>query len=491
MSAAVEVQPTRKAGPLIPIGLLLTVTFLVFCPSLGSSFHLDDVTLFSDPTVTAPSGGRYVWRPLQTRPLTYFTFWLNYQLGGQNAIGYHAVNVFLHLLAVWLLYGLCRRIAGVKAAFIAAVLFALHPIQTEPVAYIFERATLLATVFCLLTAYAWLDGDYPRAIGLFVLALLSKEECVAFPFFLLLIRAAILPAITMLCLSLAAGIRVLLAVDLLKVSGAGSRAGITPLDYLSTQGFVILRYFRLLLVPFGFTCDPDIPIRRDWQAWLAWAAVIGVVAIVWRFHPNGKWFAAGLILLAPSSSIFPAEDLAADRRMYLPLIALCLFAGLVLQHVRRTSILVPVAAGLAVVTAMRVQVWRSEQTLWAEAVERGPRKLRPRVLLARVSEPEVALRLLEEAQALAPNDPRPLIEKGVRLMALKQTEPALRELEHALAIAPEDPTVLNNYGVALSMAGRNAAAIEQFRHALRVDPCSATSRTNLLRLGVSASGPCR
>ena len=267
MNAAVPTQPHQQPAWLnVPFALLITVTVLVFSHSLASGFHLDDITLFSDPVITSPFGWWYVWRPLQTRPLTYFTFWLNFQIGGRNAIGYHAINVSVHLLAVWLLYRFVTRMAGTRTALIAAVVFALHPIQTEPVAYVFERATLLATVFCLLCAHSWLDGHYPRSIGFFVFALLSKEECVTFPLFLLMIRPTILPALSMLCLSLVAGARTLFALELLQISGAGSRAGISPLHYLSTQGPVIVRYLRLLLLPYGFTCDPEIPIRTDWHA---------------------------------------------------------------------------------------------------------------------------------------------------------------------------------------------------------------------------------
>ena len=149
----------------LPVALLLTVTAAAFSPSLGASFHLDDITLFSDPVITSHSGWWYIWRPLQTRPLTLLRFWLNYQLGGQNAAGYHALNILLHVLATWLVYRLIARIAGRKAAYLGAALFALHPIQAEAVNYVFERATLLAAVFCLLSAHAWLDGAWHRAIG--------------------------------------------------------------------------------------------------------------------------------------------------------------------------------------------------------------------------------------------------------------------------------------------------------------------------------------
>jgi hypothetical protein len=350
---------------------------------------------------------------------------------------------------------------------------------------------VLATLFCFLAAHSWLDGNFRKAAGFFIFALLSKEECVLFPLFLLLLRRAVLPLVCMLGLSLLAGARVLLALELLHISGAGSRAGISSMAYFSTQGTVIWRYLRLLVVPYGFTCDPDISIIRDWRGWAAWAALLLVAALVWKIHPYGRWFSAGLLLLAPSSSFFPAEDLAADRRLYLPMAAFACLAGIILRRVKRRTILLLCVAGLIALSAVRIHVWKSEKTLWAEAVERGPRKLRPRVLLSRAYDAETALRILDVAEAVAPNDPRPKVEKAVRLLSAQLPERALPELERALAAAPDDIAALNNYGVALSILGKRDAAVEQFRHVLRVEPCSPTAESNLLRLGAPVAMTCR
>jgi hypothetical protein len=390
-----------------------------------------------------------------------------------------------------LLYRVLVRLVDERAALIAAGLFALHPIQTEPVVYVFERATLLATAFCLLSMRSWIEARYWAAAGWFALALLGKEECVTLPFFLLLIHCEVLPAVGMMCLSLAAGIRVLLALKYLHVSGAGATAGVAPLDYLSTQSIVIIRYFRLLLIPYGFTFDPDIPVMRNWRAWLVWAVILGTAALLWKLYRHGRWLAAGLILLAPSSTIFPAQDLAADRRLYLPMVAFATLIGLLLRNLDMRKIMIPAAVGLASLSLVRTQVWRSEQTLCAEAIERAPANLRPRILLSRVSTPESALEILNAAQAMAPNDLSPSLEKGLRLLEMGLPDLALSEFEHAVALAPQDPRSLNNRGVALSKLGRRDAAIEDFRNALRIDPCWASARKNLELLGASYAIPCR
>ena len=498
------------------IYVLLGVTLIVFGMGIAGSFHWDDYSLFTDTAVTTPSGWTEVWQWIRSRPLTYLTFWANYQIGWQNPAGYLAVNLAMHLFGIWLLYGILHRLIGDPAAIIAAALFALHPMQAEPVLYVFERATLLSTIFCLLCWRSWLNRRYWPAVGWFALALLAKEECVAFPLFLLFFERAIRPVAAMLGLSLAAGIRVIASLAALHVAAtapvataaAGAAAkGAAPyaatlsavifsyfraslLPYLCTQGLVLLRYFRMLIFPYGFSVDPDIPLVLDWRGWAAWAAILGVAIVLWKRTAHGKWFAAGLLLLLPSSSIFPAADMAADRRLYLPMVALGAFAGLLLKGPRLRLAAIPLLLALAAVSSTRTGVWRTESALWSEAVERGPRKVRPMLQLSRASEPEVALRILDGAERVAPTDYRPLVEKGLRLLALNRPDQALPEFERALILLPNDPEILNDRGVALTFLGRPDEAAEDFRRVLGMNPCMAAARRNLGRLGMTYPNTC-
>ena len=125
--------------------VLLGGALLAYGPTLLSPFHFDDYSLFSDPVVTSSSGWWEVFRLERTRPLTYLTFWLNLQVGGDNPLGYHAVNLAIHLAAVWLAWPVFRMVADPNVALVAVAVFALHPLQTEPVAYVFARATLLTS----------------------------------------------------------------------------------------------------------------------------------------------------------------------------------------------------------------------------------------------------------------------------------------------------------------------------------------------------------
>lgn len=478
--------------------VLAAAVVAVFGACVTASFHFDDYALFSDAAVTSASGWWEVWRPVQTRPLTYFTFWVNYALGGTNPAGYHALNLAFHVASVLLLFGLLSRLTPGAPAFIAAALFAVHPVVAEPVMYVFARGTLLATLLCLVSLQFWVKGRRWAAVGWFCAALAAKEECVAFPLFLLLMHFAVSrerkelkPIAAMLGLSLAAGLRVAIIASMIPGSGAGAGSTVSPLQYLATQGTVILRYFRLMVIPYGFTVDPEIPLAPGWKAILAWAVILAVAGVACRRLGRAKaafWFLAGLILLLPSSSVFPADDLAADRRMYLPLTAFSAAAGLLLQRFKPRALVVAVVL-LAALTVGRVQVWHSEETLWEEAVRRSPRKLRPKIRLARVVDDERALALLREAKSIAPDNPAVASEMGSRYMAMGTPGDALSEFGRALALAPGDPPALNNRGVALMALGQREVARRDFERALELDPCLFDARFNLSQLGVTTEAP--
>src|SRR5262249_12058784 len=160
--------------------VLLFAAIIAFGGCLWGSFHFDDYSLFTGS----------LWRPFDIRPLTYLTFWVNEKLGDRNPAEFHAANLLLHLISVLLVWDVLNRLMARKAALIAAAIFAVHPIQAEPVNYVFARSTLLATVLCLAVLATWLRGHPWWATVWFGGALLAKEECVAFPVLLFLLRRA-------------------------------------------------------------------------------------------------------------------------------------------------------------------------------------------------------------------------------------------------------------------------------------------------------------
>ncbi|MBV6430088.1 MAG: hypothetical protein IANPNBLG_00191 [Bryobacteraceae bacterium] len=475
--------------------LILTAAFLAFAGALAAPFYLDDLSLLNDPAVTSPGGWLHSWSITQTRPLTWFTFWANYQIGGPHPAGYHLVNLLLHLACVLLIAVTLRRLIPSPAAWIAAALFALHPVQTEAVVYVFARATLLMTFFCLLALREWTLHRHWRAAAWFLPALLAKEECAAFPLFLLLLhfftsrdRKELAPIGLMSALSLAAGARVLYAAAVTAGSGAGSQSGISPLSYFLAQGIALWRYLRLLVIPYGFTIESPLQpsLFAGLCGWLALAAL--ALFALRRFAREGFWALSALVLIAPSSTIFPAADLAADRRLYLPMLALAALAALLLQS-RPTWLPLSILALFSLVTLRQVSLWRDSAALWREAVHFNPLRIRPRIQLARQLPPPAALKVLQEALALAPDDPAIFSELGKVYLQSGSRQDALAAFGQALALDPNDPAAVNNRGVALLRLGQRHAAEADFRRALQMNPCLFDALVNLRALGFTASPP--
>ena len=464
--------------------LLLAAALAAFGASLGSSFHFDDYAIFSDPALTSAGGWLDVWSLRQTRPLTYLTFWLNYQVGGQDPLGYHLVNLVLHCGVVLLLYECLKRLLPETAALVAAALFAVHPLQAEAVDYVWARSIVLAALLCFAALWEWTRGRAWIAVAWFAAALLAKEESAAFPLLLLLLdRKRLAPIAAMIGLSIAAGARVVYATAVTPGAPAGVQAGITPWHYFLAQGPVVLRYLRMLIVPYGFTVDPEIHAPAAWMGLLAWLAIAALAALAWKYARTERmWLLAGLLLLIPSSTIFPAADLAADRRMYLPMLGFAAAAALALGRLQPRAVATAAVAALALVSIFRTQVWMSEESLWREAVERAPGKVRPKIQLARALPAAKALELLSQAQLQAPHDPDVATELGKTLLAEGQPDAALPEFGRALALDPRDARNYNNRGVALAALGQTEAARADFEHALGIDPNLAEAKENLVKL---------
>lgn len=459
-----------------------------FGGSLFSGFHFDDYGMLQDPAITLPDGWARCWRWMQTRPLTWFSFWLNYRVSGREPMLWHAVNLALHAACAVVLYRLLRRVAP-AAAWLAALVFAVHPIDAEAVDYVYARATLLCALFSVLAIDSWMRERQWTSVAWFALAVLAKEECVSMPLVLALyslvrgeLRRRVLALGAMIGIAALAGIRVIAAIRVTGMKNIGANAGISPLAYLSEQGIAILRYIGLVVFPWAFTVDPQItePLWV-WRvlAWLILSALIGVAAIRLRDVKAAFWILAGLILLIPSSSIFPAADLAADRRMYLSMMAFAAAIGLLLPK-RWTAVILIVLASLSI---ERSYVWASDERLWGEAVRLAPDKVRPRIQLARAVVPEEALQVLQDAARIAPQDPDVATELARVYLELHRSADALAQAGRALAFKPRDAHALNNRGAVLLAMNQTAAARRDFMESLRIDACLEEARQNLERSG--------
>jgi tetratricopeptide (TPR) repeat protein len=422
--------------------LLLAAALVAYGASLGSGFHFDDYAIFSGPLLK--SGAL-----LAPGPLTRLSFWLNYQ-AGSGAFLCHAFNLALHLGAVLLLYECVKRMEGTRAAFLAAAIFAVHPLQAEAVNYISARGFLLSAVLLLAALASWLRSQEKS----------GWQAKAPAPLFL----AA-----------------VLLANDQWTLHAA---PGVHTAHYLLAQGVVAWRYLRLLVAPWGFTVDPDVREPAVWLAVAAWVALLLAAAALWRWRaksPAILWAFAGFLLMI-GCALFPARDLAADYRTYLPMIGFSAAAGILLERVKPREAAMGVVLLLAVAGAARSWVWVSDERLWREAVRRAPEKARPKVQLAHAVRAAEALELLSQARELDPYDPDVPAAIGKVLLDERQPDAALTEFGRALALDPRNAVNLNNRGVALAEIGQTEAARLDFERALEIDPDLAEARENLNKL---------
>jgi protein O-mannosyl-transferase len=425
--------------------LLLAAGLLAYGASLGSGFHFDDYAIFSHPLL--PAGREW----LSSGVLTRLTFWLNEQAGG-GALLCHVVNFGLHLAAVLLLFECLKRMAGEQAAWIAAAIFAVHPLQAEAVNYVSARGELIAAVLVLAALHVWWRKGW------------EERAPAALPWVLAVVFA----------------VSAFLADTewALPATAAGRTS-----HFWTVGGVAAWRYLRLMILPWGFTVDPDV---RQPAAWLEWSAslplTLGAVMLwSWRKKPAARWAFTGVLLVA-AAFLFPGRDLAPDYRMYVPMIAFCAAAGILLERVKPREIAIGVVVLLTVLGGARTWVWLSDERLWREAVRRAPDKARPKIQLAHAVRAAEALELLGEARELDPHDPEVPAAMGKVLLDEGQADGALTEFARALGMNPRDAVTLNNRGVALAELGHTDAARADFQKAIEIDPTLTEARENLNKL---------
>jgi tetratricopeptide (TPR) repeat protein len=496
----------RWAFPL----LLVVAGAVAYGTALSASFQFDDqYFIVEDESLERlwPPGGRHAQRPVLIATLA-----VNRILGGLDPRGFHATNVAIHLCSALLLFGLLRRVLrgprlgrrfGSEAdslAFAVALVWMLHPLSTMAVTYVWQRGESLMGLFLLGVLYSTVrlaQGGERRlwtaaALGAFFAGLGTKETMVA------ALPVAVLFDGTLVSPSIAAALRrrrglygTMLAV---LVAGAAvvlpgmdpSYDAITPLRYAASQPGVLLEYLRLF-------CWPD-PLCFDYQrpaAYGFWAVVPPALCIaallaasaraLWRGSWIGLCGAWSFLILAPTSSFVPINDLMVEYRMYLPLAALAALAvglGRVLcrwAFLPAPFVLAAVALALGWRTAVRNLDYGSEERLWGSVVQVAPMNHRAHYMLG-----VAALRGGDPARAQA------ALEKA---LALGRTHTASVEAGAPARGVNCAALPLETLGKAFYRLGRAAPspsdALDAFEHAAELDPTSANA---WMYLGISLRG---
>ncbi len=471
--------------------------------------------------------------PISGRPVVRFSLALNYAIGKLDVRGYRLFNLAVHLLVALLLYGIVRRTLLMEMlrerfarhasaiGFGSALLFLVHPLQSECVIYVTQRTESLMAFFYLLTLYAAIRGfDSHRRYAWYSLSILactlgmaSKEVMVTAPVLVLLYDRSfrsgswrtLLAQRYRLYAGLAAGWIVLAALMRggPRSDSVGFSAGAGAFDYAMNQCVLVAHYLRLIFWPDPLVLDygfPDpLPLNEVAPYALLLALLLIATGVAWRRCPPlgylGIWFFA---ILAPTSSFVPiATEVGAERRVYLAsaaIVVLIVVAAYVLLQTVSTrmkrDLTVP---GLALMTLLvgllcwgtlnRNQDYRSELSLWQSAVAGRPANPRARVNLGKALYLEERLdeAVVEYRRALELKPGYALAHTflGRVLYAQGNGAEAIDHFQQAVQLDPKLPVAQYNLGRAFHARREFDRAIRHYRQALRFGPLEPETHNNL------------
>ena len=543
--------------------------------------------LFDDARAILENPGiRHLWPPGQAfwphspgmtvsgRPVANFTLAVNYALSGDDAWSYHALNLLIHVLSGWALFGVVRRTLaglgravpnppsansilpdrhvadntpylgdagdGTWLALAVALLWTLHPLQTEAVTYVVQRVESLMGLFFLLTLYCFirgatchlpsdksgqpppatstvrhllrdkpLGGEHRLWFALSFLACLlgvaTKEVMATAPLMVLLYDRTFVAGTFRAAWQRRRWLHLSLAATWLPLLGfvattgwnrgrtAGFNIGVSPWAYWLTQFEAVARYLWLSVWPH--------PLVFEYGTFWAHAAgqvapfalvvvplMAATVIALWR-RPVlgflGAWFFA---ILAPTSVVPGAIQMIVEHRMYLPLAAVIALGVFGLQALLRRpgltlTLTLALALPLGLLTARRNTDYRSALALWSDTVAKRPGNPRARsgmgLALDHAGRTGEAVEQLEAAVRLSPGDADIHDNLGVTLEHSGRIAEAMQHYETALRLRPDFPEAHSNRGNVLLRTGRIPEAIREYEAALGLRPDFAEAHYNL------------
>lgn len=546
----------RQGGWLLPV-LIAVATFAAFLPTLGNGFvgsWDDNQNLVGNPAYRGLGWSQLRWMLTTFHaghyiPLTWLTLGLDYELWGMNPRGYHLTNLLLHMANTVVFYLIALRLlaaarfvgadggAGKLASAVAALVFAVHPLRVESVAWATERRDVLCGLFYLLAvlvylraceapvAGLWRSRWYWAALGLAALALLSKSMAMSLPLVLLALdvyplrrlgggwqgwlgpaaRRVWAEKVPFVVLSEAAGVTALAALEHVKGLKSIARLGFGDRVAISIYGLAF--YLWKMAAPVKLSPLYELPERIDRlsRPYVGAAVVVATVsaaALLFRRRCPGlgvAWVTYVAILLPVLGIVQNGWQIAADRYTYLAGLGWAVLAGASigvwaaagrsrLVPGRRAAALTAAAAvvvvALGTLTWRQTRVWHDEKSLWTHAVDTYPSATAHYnlgVVLLRQGEVAEAISEYRRALAIEPDFAEARNNLGVALAGQGQVDEAIERFREALKINPDLPEAHMGLGLALMREGRQSEAVEHFRRVLSIRPGFHEAQRNLDR----------
>jgi protein O-mannosyl-transferase len=535
----------QRMRTVLAAGGLLLMTVTVYVPALRAGFVWDDdAYVTANPTLAGLDGLRRIWLEVgatpQYYPLTFTTFWIEAHVWQLQPWGFHAVNVLLHAASAVVLWRILRRLQ-VPGAWLAAAVFALHPVHVESVAWITERKNVLSGVLYLGAALAYLrfagTGSaaepwrgglrrfYLLAVVLFAGALLSKTVTCSLPAVILLLlwwkRGRVtrrdLAALAPLFL-LGAVMGLLTAwVEKYHVRTAGPEWSLSFLERCLIAGRALWFYAGKLIWPARLTfiyprwrIDPG----AGWQ-YLYPAAAIIIIFALWLLRGRiGRAplatvliFAGTLVPALGFIDVYPMQySFVADHFQYLAsigLIGLAIGAAARLAS-RASTVQTPPAAGvhmaclrpalclvlpglllvgLGVLTWQQAARYKDLKTLWRDTIDKNPSCWLAHnnlgILLRDAHDYQQADRCFRESLRLKPDYALAHFNLGTLLADTGKADEAVEQLSQGLRYKPDDAQALNYLGMVLAGRGQPEEAIRHYQQAIKAQPRYAAAHFNL------------
>ncbi len=490
-----------RLSSLGPALLLVAIGAGIYANSLRTPFLFDD-----EPNIVDEPRIRHLWPPdwlsvNPLRPVVYFTFAANYAAGGTDIMGYHLVNVVIHIAAALSLFGLVRRsllklttTAGTATnlALATTAIWMVHPLTTECVTYTVHRGESIAALCYLTCLYCLVRGAdaskawpwYLASVIAFWIGLGTKEVMATAPFVVVIYDRIFLAkswrevgakrkwVYVGMALSAIWFVPRLMPALFQQQSAAGFGVpGITPLEYAKSQPAVVLHYLRLAIWPQPQSIDYGWPVATTVAEVAIPAALVGIMGILalWSLRKRPVWGFAAVaffVILAPTSSVVPIADLAAERRMYLPLACIVVL------------VVGGVAAGMRVV-GQRFHWLAKPQVIFAGGAFIVIVAVFSWLTVARNELYADPVLMWSDVVRLTPNNARAHYNLGVCLGRNGRHGVAIEHYRKALELLPDYVEAMNNLGLALNEGGQFDEAAALFRRATDCRPKFAEAHANL------------
>jgi protein O-mannosyl-transferase len=528
-SATTAAKPFGPKDWLFAFALLVAV-FLVYQPAWQGGLIWDDVAHVTRPELQSWQGLYRIWFNLgatqQYYPLLHSAFWVEHKLWGDATLGYHLVSILLHAVAALMVALILRRLA-IPGAYLAAAIFALHPVHVESVAWITELKNTLSAVFYLGAMLVYLRFDqqrktwaYAGALGLFVLGLLSKTVTATLPAALLVIfwwqrerlswKRDVLPLMPHFVLGAAAGVFTAWVENTL-VGANGAEFNLTVIDRCLIAGRAIWFYLGKLFWPADllFIYPRWHVSQAIWWQYLFPLVALAALAALWGLRRRWRAPLAGLLFFVGTLfpvlgffNVFPfIYSFVADHFQYLASVGIISLvsagAALLLDRWRLWGRPAGYALCLALLAILAGLTWRQSRMytnidmLYQTTIDGNPTCWMAHTnlgtVLARRGQFDEAIAHWQRSLEINSNDTQAHNNLGLVLARRGRLDEAITHYQQALNTEPNDPKFHRNLGTALISRGQPAQAVIHFRKALEGMPDDARLH-DFLGLALAASG---